>query len=429
MKYKHLDAQLFVENRHQFLARMKPGSVAVFHSNDMMPTSADGTMPFVQHSDLFYLTGIDQEETILILTKDAREAKYQEVLFLRETNEQIATWEGEKFTKEQSRELSGIQTVMWTKDFEATLRRIVVFADHIYLNTNEHLRATVDVQTRDDRFRHWCMAQFPLHRYERSSPILMELRAVKSKWEIEAIAHACQITEQAFRRVLGFVKPGVWEFEIEAEIWHEFIRNRSRRPAYEMIIASGKNACILHYVANENQCQAGDLLLMDFGCEYGNYAADLSRTIPVSGRYTERQKAVYNTVLHVQKEAYKLLRPGNTLDEYHREVGKIMEQGLIKLGLLDATAVKNQNPEQPLYKKYFMHGTSHHLGLNVHDYGDWYRKFEPGMVFTCEPGIYIPEENMGIRIENDVVITDGAPHDLMASIPREVEEIEALMNA
>jgi Xaa-Pro aminopeptidase len=393
-----------------------------------MPTSADGMRPFIQHSDMFYLSGIDQEESILVICSDAKEEKYSEILFLRETSDQIALWEGHKLTKAQASEISGIKTVFWTSEFEQIFRNLVFEAEHIYLNTNEHSRADVTVETRDARFLKRCMAAFPLHKYERLSPILQHLRAVKSPRETELIQHACDITEKTFRRLLGFIGPGVWEYEIEAEIYHEFLRNRSRRPAYQSIVASGANSCVLHYVGNDQQCRDGDVILMDFGAEYANYASDLTRTVPVNGRFTPRQKAVYNAVLRVQKAAIEMLRPENSFEEYSKEVGKLMESELIGLGLLDAHEVRNQDKEKPLYKKYFMHGISHHLGLDVHDFGSKYRKFEPGMVLTCEPGIYLKDEAIGIRIENDILITDSDPFDLTRNIPREAEEIESLMN-
>ncbi len=429
MKYEPIDPQLFVENRRKLALHMAPKSLAVLNANDIPITSADGTRSFVQQTDLFYLSGIDQEESILLLFPDAPNEQHREILFLKETDEFIAVWEGEKLTKARATEVSGTKTVYWLQEFDRVFNELMVQAQCVYLNTNEHLRHSSPVETRDRRFVRWCMEQYPLHRYERLQPILHTLRGVKSTIEIELIAKACSITEKAFRRILSFVKPGVWEYEIEAEMMHEFIRNRSRRPAYEPIIASGANSCVLHYIENSRQCQEGDLLLMDIGAEYANYASDLSRTIPVSGRFTTRQKQVYNAVLHVQKEAISMLTPGVSIKEYTKEVGKIMESELISIGLLDKTDVKNQDPENPLFRKYFMHGVSHHLGLDVHDYGDFYRPIEPGMVFTVEPGVYIREESIGIRIENDVVITEGKPHDLMASIPREVEEIETLMNA
>ncbi|OQY58101.1 MAG: X-Pro aminopeptidase [Desulfobacteraceae bacterium 4572_88] len=427
MKYSPIDNTLFSQNRERFAKHLRPDSIAVFNSNDIMPTSADGIRRFVQHTDIFYLSGIDQEESILVICPDAREEKHMEILFLRETNEKIATWEGHKLTKAEARGISGIQQVFWTREFENVFKSLVFKSEHIYLNTNEHLRADVTVETRDARFLKWCMAAFPLHRYERLAPIMHELRAIKSPLETDLIRHACDITEKTFRRLLGFICPGVWEYEIEAEMYHEFLRNRSRGPAYESIVASGANSCVLHYVANDQQCRDGDVLLMDFGAEYANYAADVTRTVPVNGRFSKRQKDVYNAVLRVQKGAIRMLTPGNTLSAYNREVGWLMENELVSLGLLNPAGIRKQDEEKPLYKKYFMHGTSHYLGLDVHDLGSTHRAFEHGMVFTCEPGIYIRDEAIGVRIENNILITDGGPVDLTKNIPREAEEIESLM--
>ncbi|MGE0083756.1 MAG: aminopeptidase P N-terminal domain-containing protein [Desulfococcaceae bacterium] len=433
MKYQKIDNTLFIQNRAGLVKHLKPKSLALFNSNDIMPKSADGVRPFVQHTDIFYLSGIDQEESILLLCPNAQEEKHREILFIRETNEKLAVWEGQKYTIGEAKEISGIGTVYWTSRFQDIFRVLAFESDHIYLNTNEHSRADLSVETRDDRFVKWCRQAFPLHKYERLAPILHNLRAVKSSIETDLISHACAITGQAFRRLLGFIRPGVWEFEIEAEIWHEFVRNRSRGPAYESIIASGADSCVLHYVKNDKQCKSGDLVLMDFGCEYANYAADLTRTVPVSGKFTPRQKQVYNAVLRVQRAAIDLLRPGNTIKEYHKSVGEIMEKELISLGLLDAGEVEKQKQdkdayeENPLYREYFMHGTSHHLGLDVHDYGNRYRPFEAGMVLTCEPGIYIKDEGFGIRLENDILVTADGPVDLMADIPIGADEIEQLM--
>ncbi len=427
MRYAPIDPCLFQEHRKHLKARLKPNAIAVLLSNDVMPTSADGRLTFVQHSDIFYLCGIDQEETILVICPDAQEKKHREILFIRETSENIAIWEGPKYTKEQATAISGIQTVYWTREFDAVFRTLAIESEAIYLNTNEHLRAEVAVETRDQRFLKKCMARYPLHRYERLAPVMHALRAVKSKMEMDLIQAACRITEKAFRRLLSFIRPGVWEFEIEAEIIHEFLINRSRGPAYPSIIASGANACILHYENNDRQCQDGELLLMDFGAEYAGYASDLTRTVPVGGRFSPRQKAVYNAVLRVKKAAIAMLIPGNTLAEYHKAVGLVMEKELVDLGLLTLTDIHNQPENTPAYKKFFMHGTSHHLGLNVHDYGNRHRIFEPGMVFTVEPGIYIREEGLGVRIENDIVITDDGPVDLMKDIPVEIDEIEMLM--
>jgi Xaa-Pro aminopeptidase len=428
MKYLPIDSDLFVQNRKRFVEQLKPNSIAVFNSNDIMPTSADGVHPFIQQTDIFYMCGIDQEESTLVICPDAREEKHQEILFLKETNEQIALWEGQKYTKEDATAVSGIQTVYWNNEFNNIFNPLVFQSERIYLNTNEHLRAGASVETRDKRFIQRCRDTFPLHRYRRLAPIMQGLRTIKSSAEVDLIKRAAEITEQAFRRLLGFIQPGVWEFEIEAEIYHEFLKNRSRGPAFETIVAAGVDSCTLHYVKNDKQCRQDDLVLIDFGAEYANYAADVTRTVPVNGRFSKRQKQVYNAVLKVHKAAIQLLRPGNTLEAYSREVGSIMEAELIGLGLLDAGEVKQQSEAQPLYKQYFPHGTSHHLGLDVHDYGDRYRKFEAGMVLTCEPGIYIRDEAVGIRIENDILITENEPVDLTADIPREAEEIEDLMN-
>ena len=427
MRYLPLASDLFVQNRKRFCSRLKSCSLAVFQANDIMPTNADGTMAFRQNSDLFYLSGIDQEESILLLFPDAKDARNHEILFLRETNEHILTWEGYKLTKEQAQAVSGIKTIYWLSEFKQVFNALMAECEHVYLNTNEHLRAVVEVETREARFVKWCREAYPLHQYMRSAPIMHYLRAVKSDIEIEQIKKACSITQKAFLRLLKFIKPGVMEYEIEAELVHEFIRNRSRGPAYGSIIASGLNACILHYVDNNRACKDGDVVLMDFGAEYANYASDLTRSVPVNGKFTPRQKEVYNAVLHVLKTARNMLVPGNTLDQYHSFVGTVMQNELIKLGLLDAGDVKNQDPEKPLYKKYFMHGTSHHLGLDVHDVGNKFRPFEAGMVFTCEPGIYIREEGLGIRLENDILITSNGPVDLMHDIPIEADDIERMM--
>lgn len=429
MKYLPVGKDLFIYNRQNFAGRLKPKSLAVFNSNDIMPTNADGTMPFRQNNDLFYLSGIDQEESILVLFPDFPDEKFQEILFLKDTNEHIAIWEGHKYTKEEAYHTSGIRTVLWLSQFEQTFNTLMAQALHVYLNSNEHLRNASATETREMRFTKWCQTTYPLHEYERAAPLMHFLRAVKSETEVSLIRKACEITESGFRRVLNFVKPGVKEYEIEAEFLHEFVRSRSRGFAYSPIIASGANACVLHYIDNNAECREGELILFDVGAEYANYNADMTRSIPVNGRFTKRQKEVYNAVLHVQREAFKLLRPGNTIPEYHKQVGEIMTEQLIKIGLLDKTDVKNQKADNPAYKKYFMHGTSHHLGLDVHDVGNVFRKFEAGMVFTVEPGIYIREEGIGIRLENNIVITDDGIVDLMQNIPIEAEEIEELMNA
>lgn len=428
MKYAPIPNSLFIENRKRFATQMKPNSVALFVSNDIMPTNADGSMGFVQNSDLFYLTGVDQEETILLISPDAKNNSHKEILFVRETNEHIAIWEGAKLTKQQATEVSGIKNVQWTSSFQQMLKSIVFQAEHIYLNSNEHPRQYIEVETATMRFNKEIISKFPLHKIERAAPIMQHLRAIKSKLEIDLIQQACNITEKGFRRLLKFVKPGVMEYEIEAELVHEFIRNRSRGFAYGPIIASGFNACVLHYVENNKECKAGDVLLLDVAAEYANYASDLTRCLPVSGKFTPRQKDVYNAVLRVMRSATQMLTIGNTIPEYHKAVGELMEKELVDLGLITMDDIKNQNPEWPAYKKYFMHGTSHFLGLDVHDVGDFNRSLEEGMVFTCEPGIYIREESLGIRLENDILVTKNGPVDLMANIPIEADEIEALMN-
>lgn len=427
MKYTPIDASLFAANRQHFMARMKPGSIAFFNANDEMPRNGDLTYLFRQNSDLFWLSGIDQEQTILVLFPDAPLPRYREILFLRKTNEHIAIWEGHKYTKEEARQASGIQSVYWLDDYNSIVPMLMNHTVHVYTNLNENDRYSSDVPYRDLRFTRDLQVRYPAHFFERSGPILAQLRAIKADIEIKQIQKAIDITEKAFRRVLRFVKPGVKEYEIEAEIIHEFIRKRANGHAYTPIIASGKNACVLHYNDNNQECLSGDVILLDFGAEYANYAADLTRSIPVNGEFTERQRDVYNAVLRVMRQATKLLVPGNTIEKYHAEVGKIMEGELLGLGLISKEDIRDQNPEWPAYKKYFMHGTSHFLGLDVHDIGNRYEPMQPGMVFTCEPGIYIPEEGLGIRIENDILVTTKDPVDLMASIPVELEEIEEAM--
>ena len=428
MRYNPLPSSFYQNTRANFMKAMKPNSIAIFNSNDTYPVSADSTLPFEQHRDIFYLTGVDQEESVLLLFPDAIDSKMREILFVRETNEHIAIWEGAKLTKSQATERSGIQTVFWLQEFDRILDQLSAFNDTFYFNTNEHYRQSVESQTREDRFIISCKEKYPAHGVAKSNPILQQLRAVKTSEEIEQIQTACNITEKGFRRILGFVKPGVWEYEIEAELCHEFLRNRSKGFAYTPIIASGNNANVLHYTENKAQCKAGDLILLDVAAEYGNYKSDLTRTIPVSGTFSERQKAVYHAVLRVKKEATKLLVPGTVWKEYHKEVGEFMTSELLGLGLLDKADIQNENPEWPAYKKYFMHGTSHHMGLDTHDYGLLHLPMEANMVFTVEPGIYIPDEGFGIRLEDDVVIrAQGSPINLMGNIPIEIDEIEELM--
>ncbi len=429
MKYHRINKELFIHNRKNFAGRMASGALAVFNSNDIVTTSADSTKPFKQHTDILWLSGVDQEESILVLFPDCHDEKHREMLFLKETNEHIAIWEGEKLTKEAAYETSGIRTVYWLDQFETILKKLMSEANAVYINQNEHLRANTEAQNREDRWIEWCQKEYRGHTYLRSNPLLHDLRSVKHDLEIELMQNACNITEKGFRRILNFIKPGVMEFEIEAELWHEFIRNRSDGFAYTPIIGSGRNACVLHYIENNQECKDGDVILMDFGAGYANYASDMTRCVPVNGRFTDRQKAVYNAVNHVKKEAAKLLIPGKTLTEYHKEVGHLMEEQLVNLGLITMDDIKNQNPDWPAYKKYFMHGTSHYIGLDTHDYGSWVEPIKAGNVFTVEPGIYILEENLGIRLEDDYVITDNGQVNLMGNIPIEAEEIEALMNA
>jgi len=410
------------------MGQMMPKSIAVFNSNDIYPISADSTMPFQQHRDIFYLSGADQEETILVLFPDAMDNKHQEILFVRETNAHIAIWEGAKLTQEKAREVSGIESIYWLSDFDRVFFDLMTEAETIYFNTNEHYRQSVQTQTREDRFIQECQRKFPAHRVAKSNPILQRIRGVKEPEEIDLMQKACHITEKGFRRVLEFVRPGVWEYEIEAELLHEFVRNRSKGFAYTPIIASGNNANVLHYIENNQQCHEGELILMDVAAEYANYSSDLTRTIPVNGRFNERQKAVYEAVLRVKNEATQFLVPGTLWAEYHKEVGKVMTSELLSLGLLDKADVQNEDKDRPAYKKYFMHGTSHHIGLDTHDYGELKTPMKAHMVFTVEPGIYIPEEKIGIRLEDNVVIQEnGEPFNLMGNIPIEVEEIESLM--
>jgi len=428
MRYLPISSNLFVKNRKKFAKYLKANALAIFNSNDIMPTSADGVMPFQQNSDIFYLSGIDQEESILLLYPECKEEKHREILFLKETNEHIAVWEGEKLTKEKAYQVSGIKTVYWLEDFEQIFHILMSDCEHVYLNTNEHRRSEVRVETRDARFLKKCKLDYPLHEYQRAAPIMGALRSVKEPEEVELIQKACDITEKGFRRVLNFVKHEVKEYAIEAEYIHEFIKSGSKGFAYTPIIASGANACVLHYIENHEICKEGDLILMDVGAEYANYKSDMTRTIPVNGKFTPRQKAVYEAVLRVQKAAIKMLKVGNNINDYHKAVGELMTKELVDLNLISMEEVKNQNPDKTAYKKYFMHGTSHHLGLDVHDVSSHYADFAAGMVFTCEPGIYIPSENIGIRLEDDILITENGQENLMKNIPIEVDEIEDLMN-
>ena len=409
---------------------MLEGTLAVFNSNDIYPISADSTMPFQQHRDILYLSGVDQEESILLIFPNASNPAHREILFLKETSDLIAIWEGEKLTKEIAFLTSGIKTVYWLPQFPAIFKQLMSEAQGIYLNTNEHLRANTEVETREDRFISKVRQDYPAHIVHKAAPIMHKIRSVKDAIELELMQRACKITEASILRLLKFIKPGVWEYEIEAELAHEFLRNRSKGFAYTPIIASGKNTCVLHYTENNQLCKDGEVILLDVGAEYANYSSDLTRCIPVNGRFTARQKAVYNAVLHVKTEAEKLLIPGTIMAEYHKQVGNLMEEQLVNLGLISMDDIKNQKADWPAYKKYFMHGTSHFIGLDTHDVGLWHEPISEGMVFTCEPGIYIPEEGLGIRLEDDLVVQkSGAPFNLMKDIPLQADHIEELMNA
>ena len=427
MKYSAIKKDLYIDNRKNFSKHLKPNSLALFVSNDILPTNGDGSLGFIQNSDLLHLSGVDQEDTILLIYPDAKDGKQKEILFIKETSELIAIWEGAKLTKQQATDVSGIINIMWFQEFEKTFKAIGFQAEHFYLNSNEHTRRYIDMETAEMRFNKKIMAQFPLHHIERSAPIMHRIRSIKHPIEIELMQQACNITEKGFRRLLSFTKPGVMEYEIEAELIHEFVRNRSRGFAYGPIIASGGNACVLHYVENNKECKDGDVILLDVAAEYGNYASDMTRCIPVSGKFTKRQREVYDSVLRVMKGAAAILKPGNTFEKYNAAVGDMMTRELIQLGLITEEDVKNQNPAWPAYKKYFMHGTSHFIGLDVHDVGFFAEPMQVGMAFTIEPGIYIPEENLGIRLENNYIITATGNDDLMKNIPLEADEIEALM--
>jgi Xaa-Pro aminopeptidase len=429
MKYLPIENNLFTINRKNFVSRLKSDSIAIFHANDEYPRSGDQAFIFKQNPDFFYLTGIDQEQSILLLFPDCPNSVYKEVLFLRQTNEHIAVWEGHKYTKEEAKQASGIQAVYWLSEYDNILHSIINYANNIYINTNENDRYAHTVPYRDIRMLADLRNKYPLHNYERSALIMRDLRVAKSETEIELTKKACSITNDAFRRVLKFTKPGVTEYEIEAEIIHEFIRQRATGHAYNPIIASGKNAIVLHYIDNNQVCKDGDVILFDFGAEYGNYNADMSRSIPVNGRFTKRQRDVYDAVLRVMEAAIKMLVEGTVWNEYHDEVGKVMTNELISLGLLTKHDVEKQDPKMPAYKKYFMHGTSHHLGLDVHDFASRYKPFEVGNILTCEPGIYIPAEGLGIRLENNILITKDGNVDLMADIPLEADHIEEIMNS
>jgi Xaa-Pro aminopeptidase len=430
MKYTALPKEFYKENRRKFCAHMKPGSVAIFTSNDEMPRNGDSTHHWKQNSDLLWLCGIDQEDTILIMFPDCPNPDLREMLFLKETNETIATWDGHKYTKEEAYETSGIDHILWNTSFDSMSKIAILLAEHIYLNLNEHDRAIFRVAYKEMRLVTEIKDKYPLHQYHRAAPILHRLRAIKSSIELDQLRKAIDITEKAYRRVLKFVKPGVMEYEVEAELIHEYIRNSGSGHAFQPIIASGSSACTLHYIENNRPLKDGDLLLMDTGCEYANYNSDLTRCMPVNGKFTSRQKEVYDAVLRLHRLAMnEFLKPGTILQQYHIDFGQYISEECIRLGLLSATDVKNQDPARPLYKKYCVHGISHYLGLDVHDSGLRWDKMEPGMVFTCEPGIYINEEGIGVRIETNVLITENGCVDLMGHYPIETDEIESIMNS
>ncbi|MGC9941374.1 MAG: aminopeptidase P family protein [Verrucomicrobiota bacterium] len=423
---EYLNAKLFTANRERLKSLLPPRSLAVVNANDIPPTNADGSLPMVVNSDLFYLTGVEQEQSLLILNPDAEDAKHREILFLREASPENELWEGHKLTREEARELTGIQTIYWLAEFPRLFHRLMCAAERVYLNTNEHNRAVIEVESRDARFITEVKKNYPLHDYRRLAPLMHQLRVVKSEAEIGLIRQACSVTRSAFERVAKFTRPGVTEYEIEAEYAHEFTRNRCKF-AYAPIIATAMNACCLHYTSNASTCQAGELLLLDVAAAYRNYNSDLTRTIPIGGRFTPRQKKIYNAVLRVLRASIANLQPGKTPREWQQEAELLMEKELIGLGLLTMKDIKKQSPESPAVKKYFMHGVGHPLGLSVHDVVPPYLSFQPGWVMTVEPAIYVPEEKLAVRLENNVLITETGTDDLMADIPIEIDDIEALM--
>ena len=427
MKNSLIDPGLFVANRERLTSLMAPNSLAIVNANDICPTNADGTFLLHQNSDLFYLTGINQEETLLLIYPDAHEEKLREILFVREPTDRLAIWEGPKLTKERVREISGVRRVEWLSEFRAVFHRLMCECEHVYLNSNEHKRAVIEVETREARFVKDCQARYPLHQYHRLARLLHPLRVVKSEIELDLIRKACALTEQGLRRVLGFVKPGVSEAEVEAEFAHEFTRNGGAF-AYPPIIASGRNACVLHYVENCVVCRAGELLLLDVAASYASYNSDLTRTLPVSGRFTRRQKDVYRAVRRILREATKLMIPGKLPKDWQKETEALTEEELLGLGLLKRSDIRRQSPDDPALKKYFMHGVGHPLGLDVHDVGFTTEGMKAGWVMTCEPAIYVKAEGFAVRLENDILITENGPVDLMAAVPIEPEEIEELMS-
>lgn len=428
MRYEQISNKLFIKNRKSFISKMKPNTIAILTSNDVKHNNADDVMGFTQNNDLFYLSGIDQEESILVLYPDAYKEENRAILFVKETNEHIKIWDGEKLTKEQATEVSGIERVEWLQDFEILLQYMAFEADGFYLGHNEHIkRVTKDQETQQDRMIKWCKQKYPLHEYHRVAKITRDLRQIKFKEEVSLIQKAADISVESFKRVLKASKPNMNEYELEAELTYNLLKSGALRHAFKPIVASGKNACALHYNTNDAICKDGDMILMDFGVCYANYNSDTTRCFPVNGKFSERQKEVYSSVLHCLKEGSKLLKPGIVHADYEKNMASLVEAELIKLSLLDAKEVANQDPKKPLYKKYFMHGTAHHIGLDVHDVGP-YRTIESGMVFTCEPGIYIPEEGIGCRLENDYLITKDGNINLTEALPIEIDDIESIMN-
>jgi Xaa-Pro aminopeptidase len=427
MKYEPLNAELFIENRKRLVSKLKPGSIAIFNSNDELPTNADQLYYFKQNSDLFWVSGIEQEDSMVILFPDNPDTQYREVLVLVRPNELKEKWDGKRLRVEEARAISGIRQIVWLDSLDALLQVWIHHSENIYLNTNENDRKANLVPVRDYRYIEMMKSRYPLHHYFRLAPIIKHLRAIKTKLEVEVLQKAVDITNHTFRHLLQFIKPGVGEHEIEAEIWHQFLRSKATRPAYQSIIASGDRARTLHYIANNQECKDGELILMDFGAEYGNYCADLTRTVPVNGKFSRRQKNIYNGCLHLHNYAKSILKPGITLVDYTEKVGEEATQVFLKLGLIRKSDVKNEDPQNRAYRKYLYHGISHHLGIDVHDLGPRFEPVKAGMLFTIEPGIYIEEEQMGVRIENNFWITKNGSIDLMKDIPITVEEIETLM--
>lgn len=427
MIYPHIPRHLFEQNRVKLNNKLQERSIAIITSNDEMPRNGDQFFPYRQNSDLFYLTGIYQEKTTLVLCPDHPNSNYREILFIIKPNKELETWQGKKLTKAEATALSGIQTILWEEELERVLNEAINLSSIIYLNVPEHIKTIPEVKTAEYRLADRISSRYPLHRKERLAPLLTNLRLIKEPEEISIIRYACQITGKAFNRVLNFTKPGVYEYEVEAEITHEFLKSGAMGHAYYPIVASGENACILHYINNRNKCIDGELLLLDFGAEYANYAADCSRTIPVNGKFTPRQRAAYDACLRVFKKARQLMVKGTSITHIQKQVCSFWEEEHIKLGLYSIEDVHRQDPQEPLYQKYYMHGVSHFLGLDVHDVGNKNVILQPGMILTCEPGIYIREEGFGIRLENDILVTQDEPIDLMQHIPIEAEEIEELM--